>query len=188
MVRVPVLSELMAEVNPRVSTDGRSLTMALRFASSTLPSDRITWVTVGSASGMAAMASDTALDEQCVPGLAAVATEGEHHDHRQPGRGCDPQAQNVELPGQRRLLLGGAGQQTGDLSQLGAGAGGGHDHRAAAVGDRSVHERHVRLVARSQLGPARRPASLPAGTLSPVNADSSICSALAATMRPSAGT
>ena len=61
MVSVPVLSELIAEVNPSVSTEGRSLTIALRLARSTPPSDRIIWVTVGSASGMAAMASDTAL-------------------------------------------------------------------------------------------------------------------------------
>jgi alkanesulfonate monooxygenase SsuD/methylene tetrahydromethanopterin reductase-like flavin-dependent oxidoreductase (luciferase family) len=60
MVRVPVLSELMAEVNPSVSTDGRSFTIALRLARSTPPIDRMVWVTVGSASGMAAMASDTA--------------------------------------------------------------------------------------------------------------------------------
>ena len=57
---MPVLSELIAEVNPSVSTEGSSLTSALRLASSTLPSDRMTWVTVGSASGMAAMASETA--------------------------------------------------------------------------------------------------------------------------------
>ena len=61
MVSVPVLSELIAEVNPSVSTEGRSFTMALRLARSTPPSDRIICVTVGSASGMAAIASETAL-------------------------------------------------------------------------------------------------------------------------------
>ena len=61
IVRVPVLSELIAEVNPSVSTEGRSFTMALRLARSTPPIDRIVCDTVGSASGMAAMASDTAL-------------------------------------------------------------------------------------------------------------------------------
>ena len=69
-VRVPVLSELMAEVNPSVSTAGSSLTSALRLASSTLPSERITSVTVGRASGIAAMARDTALTKrasQAVP-------------------------------------------------------------------------------------------------------------------------
>ena len=50
----------MAEVNPSVSTAGSSLTNVLRLASSTLPSDKMTWVTVGSASGIAAMASENA--------------------------------------------------------------------------------------------------------------------------------
>ena len=151
MVKVPVLSELMAEVNPSVSTEGKSLTMALRLASSTLPSDRITCVTVGSASGMAAMASDTALTNSASHAYPSVAAEGEHHDHRQPGCGGDPQAQRVEFLRERRLLLGGGRQHSGDLSQLGIGPGGGDDHGAAAVGDRRVHERHVRLVPRTQV-------------------------------------
>ena len=61
IVRVPVLSELIAEVKPSVSTDGSSLTIALRLARSTPPSERIIWVTVGSASGTAAIARVTAL-------------------------------------------------------------------------------------------------------------------------------
>jgi hypothetical protein len=61
MVSVPVLSELIAEVKPSVSTDGRSFTIALRLARFRLPSDKIAWLTVGRASGMAAMASATAL-------------------------------------------------------------------------------------------------------------------------------
>lgn len=60
IVRVPVLSELIAEVKPSVSTDGSSLTIAFRPARFRLPTERITWVTVGSASGIAAMASETA--------------------------------------------------------------------------------------------------------------------------------
>src|SRR4030095_14320230 len=51
----------MGDVNPSVSTDGRSFTIALRLARFRLPSDRIAWLTVGNASGMAAMASETAL-------------------------------------------------------------------------------------------------------------------------------
>ena len=58
---MPVLSELIAEVNPSVSTEGRSFTIALRLARSTPPSDKMVCVTVGSASGIAAMASETAL-------------------------------------------------------------------------------------------------------------------------------
>ena len=58
---MPVLSELIADVNPSVSTDGRSFTIAFSFASSTLPSERTTWTTIGSASGIAAIASATAV-------------------------------------------------------------------------------------------------------------------------------
>ena len=73
IVSVPVLSELIADVNPSVSTEGRSFTIAFALRRDRrCPSDRITWVTVGSASGIAAMASETALDEQGVPGGAAA--------------------------------------------------------------------------------------------------------------------
>ena len=56
MISVPVLSELIADVDPSVSTDERSLTMAWHLARSIAPMDRITWDTVDSASGIAAMA------------------------------------------------------------------------------------------------------------------------------------
>ena len=46
----------MADVEPSVSTETRSLTMAFCAASSLAPAERITWRTVGSAVGMAAMA------------------------------------------------------------------------------------------------------------------------------------
>ena len=58
---VLLLKVFLAEVKPSVSTDGRSFTAALRLARSTPPRDRIVWVTVGSASGIAAIASETAL-------------------------------------------------------------------------------------------------------------------------------
>ena len=61
MVSVPVLSELMADVDPSVSTEVRFLTMALRLARSMAPMERMTCETVGSASGMAAMARATAV-------------------------------------------------------------------------------------------------------------------------------
>src|SRR3954449_1935743 len=120
MVSVPVLSELIAEVKPGVSTDGSSLTIALRLARSTPPRERIIWVTVGSASGTAAMARVPALtkgtsqaspresrgdggagrghraDEEHVPGLAAGAPEHEHHDHREAGRSGDPEGEPVQ--------------------------------------------------------------------------------------------
>ena len=118
-VRVPVLSELMAEVNPSVSTAGSSLTSALRLASSTLPSERITSVTVGRASGMAAMARETALTKRSVPGRAPRAPQGEHDDHRQARGGGDPQRQAVELLGQRRLFGVRGREHPGDLAKLG---------------------------------------------------------------------
>ena len=39
------LSELIADVKRRVSTEDRSFTIALRLASPTAPSERITWTT-----------------------------------------------------------------------------------------------------------------------------------------------
>jgi hypothetical protein len=65
---VPVLSELIAEVNPSVSTDGKSLTIAFSFASSTLPRERTTWTTIGNASGIAAIASATAVSNSVLAG------------------------------------------------------------------------------------------------------------------------
>ena len=58
---MPVLSELIAEVEPSVSTDTSSLTMAFSPASSFAPAERITCRTVGSAVGIAAMASAMAV-------------------------------------------------------------------------------------------------------------------------------
>ncbi len=90
-------------------------------------------------------------DEQRVPGQVTLAAQDEHHDHGQPGRRRDPQGELVQFPGQRRLLPGGGGQHPGDLPQLGARPRAGDDHRAAAVRDRRVHERHVALVTRPEL-------------------------------------
>ena len=48
--------------------------------------------------------------------------------------------------------LRGAREHPGDLPDLGAGSGGGDHHHRASVRDRRVHERHVRLVSRSEIG------------------------------------
>ena len=58
---MPVLSELIADVEPSVSTEARSFSTAPCSARSPAPSDRITCSTVGIASGIAAIASATAL-------------------------------------------------------------------------------------------------------------------------------
>ena len=52
-VSVPVLSELMAEVEPSVSTERSRLTMAPAAASVVVPPDRIAVTTAGRPVGMA---------------------------------------------------------------------------------------------------------------------------------------
>ena len=61
IVSVPVLSELIAEVEPRVSTESRLFTTAPCAARSVDPLDRITCSTVGMAIGTAASASAMAV-------------------------------------------------------------------------------------------------------------------------------
>ncbi len=57
---MPVLSEQMADVAPRVSVARSRLTIALASASMRVPRDRIVVTTAGSPVGMAAMAKATA--------------------------------------------------------------------------------------------------------------------------------
>ena len=64
-VRVPVLSELIAEVDPKVSTESRLLTTAPCWASFDEPVERITCRTVGIAIGTAASASAIAVVKIC---------------------------------------------------------------------------------------------------------------------------
>lgn len=59
VVRVPVLSEQMTEVQPRVSTEGRLRTMAFFLAMRRVPSARHVVITAGRPSGMAATARAT---------------------------------------------------------------------------------------------------------------------------------
>jgi len=68
IVRVPVLSELIAETKPSVSTEGRSLTIAFCLARSTPPMDRMVCDTVGSASGIAALNLSTIITGHKDPG------------------------------------------------------------------------------------------------------------------------
>ncbi len=58
-VRVPVLSEQIADVEPSVSTAGSRFTIALRFAISRVPIDSSAVTTAGSPVGIAATASAT---------------------------------------------------------------------------------------------------------------------------------
>ena len=188
IVSVPVLSELIADVKPRVSTDGRSFTIAFCLASSTLPSDRIDWLTVGNASGMAAIASETALTNSA--------------SHALPRQRPSTNITIIVIPAapttQRLSVL--SCLSSGDCSCAVA-------ESMPEIFPSSVFDpvpvtimvplpwvTGVFMNAMFDWSPGPSsvsssvPASLAAGTLSPVSADSSICSALAATMRPSAGT
>ena len=60
--------------------------MAFCLASATAPSERITWTTVGSASGMAAIARAIGRDEEGLGRLAPREAQHEHDDHRAPAR------------------------------------------------------------------------------------------------------
>ena len=62
-------------------------------------------------------------DEQRVPRGAAVAAQREHHDHREPGRAAIHRLNVLSSLRQRRLLLRGRRQHSGDLPELGVGAG-----------------------------------------------------------------
>lgn len=61
LVRVPVLSEQIVEVQPRVSTEGRRLTMQLFWAIFLVPRARHVVITAGRPSGIAATAKATAI-------------------------------------------------------------------------------------------------------------------------------
>jgi len=61
VVRVPVLSEQMTDVQPSVSTDGRLRTIAFFLAIRRVPRARHVVMTAGRPSGIAATASATAI-------------------------------------------------------------------------------------------------------------------------------
>lgn len=61
VVNVPVLSEQITEVQPKVSTDGSDLTMAFFFAILLVPKAKQVVITAGKPSGMAATARATAI-------------------------------------------------------------------------------------------------------------------------------
>ena len=185
---VPVLSELIADVNPRVSTEGRSLTIAFSLASSTLPSESTTWTTIGRARGIAAIASATAV-------LNSVS-----HDWPR----LRPSANITIIVRPAALTI----QSVSVFICLVSGV----SSLAVAESMCAIFPTSVSLPVPVTIttplpcvtgvcmnamfdcspGPISLPerisASLAAGTLSPVSADSSICSALADTIRPSAGT
>ena len=162
--------------------------MAFRLARSTPPMDKMVWVTVGSASGMAAIASETALTNSA--------------SHAWPR--ARPSA-NITI------IVSPAAAAIHRVSRLSSLVRGDSSWAVAAsmpeilpssvpapvavtitVALPCVTGVFMNAMFVCSPGPSWSPdsvsASLAAGTLSPVSADSSICSALASTMRPSAGT
>lgn len=63
---LPVLSEQITLTLPSASTDGSFLTIAFRFDILNTPSARVTVVTIGSPSGIAATASDTGASQHLI--------------------------------------------------------------------------------------------------------------------------
>ena len=185
---MPVLSELIAEVDPSVSTEARSLTTALRLASAVAPDDRMIWRTVGIASGIAAIASATAVVKRTVADSPRWCPRANIRIIVTPAA---PAIHSVSTSSWR---ISGVFSLTVVAS-------------IPAIFPTSVPlpvpvtiisplpcVTGVFMNAMFAWSPAPSSpessvvASLAAGTLSPVSADSSIWSELAATIRPSAGT
>lgn len=61
VVKVPVLSEQMTDVQPKVSTDGKDRTMAFFLAIRLVPRAKQVVITAGKPSGIAATARATAI-------------------------------------------------------------------------------------------------------------------------------
>lgn len=188
-VSVPVLSELIAEVKPSVSTEGSSLTIALRRARLRLPTERITWVTVGSASGMAAMASEIALTNNASQAWPRVRPSA---NITIIVRLTAAAIHNVRLLSS--LVSGDCSLAVADSipeilpSSVSAPVPVTSSTPLPCVTVVFMNAEFARSPGPGRLVPRGSvPASLTAGTLSPVSADSSICSAWASMMRPSAG-
>lgn len=188
IVRVPVLSELIAEVNASVSTDGSSLTMAFRFARFRLPTDRIAWVTVGRASGMAAMASETALTNRTSQAWSRWRPRANITIMVRPAAAVIHRVSRSSS-----LVSGGTSFSVADSipeilpSSVSTPVAVTIMTPLPWVTGVFMNAVLVRSPGDSPL-PRSAPVSFAAGTLSPVSADSSICRALASMSRPSAGT
>ncbi len=189
IVRVPVLSELIAEVNARVSTDGSSFTMAFRCARLRLPTERIAWVTVGSASGMAAMASETALTNRTSQAWSRLRPRANITIMVSPAA---PVIHRVRRSSSR--VSGGTSFSVTESmpeilpSSVSAPVPVTTTRPLPWVTGVFMNAMLVRSPGGGRRPPGRVPESFAAGTLSPVSADSSIWRALASMMRPSAGT
>ena len=152
MVSVPVLSELIAEVEPSVSTAGSVFMMAFFLAMATEPVERIVVTTAGSASGMDPTARATPMTKRSAnasPWLKPITTITTKANS---GRDDDEDREPVDLLGERRLLGLLSRQHGGDVPHLRTHARGGDQDLAVAAGDVGVHEGHVDAVAQRHVG------------------------------------
>ena len=178
----------MADVKPSVSTDGSSLTIALRLARSTLPSERIICVTVGSASGTAAIARATALTN----------STSQASPRERPSTSITtivrPAAAAIQRVSRSSSAVSGVFSRAlpDSIAEIFPSSVSAPVPVTIMMPLPCVTGVFMNAMLVWSLAPRsfadNVSALLSAGTLSPVNADSSICRALATTMRPSAGT
>ena len=160
---MPVLSELMADVEPSVSTERRRLTMAPALASVVVPDGED-----GRDHGRQAGGD----------GRHGEGDGGQEERLELAGRASRPRpiemmsatpamtriwlVRRVELLGERRLLGRGGLEHVRDVADLGGHARRGHEDGAGATGDLRVHEGQVDAVAeRRRPRPPARPAWAP---------------------------
>ncbi|MEI2717686.1 MAG: hypothetical protein V9E98_11980 [Candidatus Nanopelagicales bacterium] len=129
IVSVPVLSLLMALVQPRVSTSVRLRTTALARASRCAPPASIVVRKVGSPAGIDEIA--TVMANRTIWSVGRPADHRDDHDDgdRDPREDRQPDGHARDLALQRGLVGLDVTEQTGDLAHLGVRAGRGHDDR-----------------------------------------------------------
>ena len=132
---MPVLSEQITDVDPRVSTEWRRFTMACCLAIREIPMARVTVTTAGRPSGMAATARATAPEGGVGEVGALDHLQHEHQADGDPGDHGQALAQPVELALQRRVAGLVAAEHLGHLAHLGGHAGAGDDHLGPAPHD-----------------------------------------------------
>ena len=187
-VRVPVLSEQMTPAQPRVSTAGRRLTMALRRTIRCTPRARTMVTMAGSPSGMAATARETAvrnMSSRSFPWRSPTPNmTAQTHRHRKERlleispifrwRGVSPSPSSRSIPAMRPISVRIPVSVTTQTPRP----------PVTTVPERTMFFRSPRAVSRGR-GPQ---AAFSAGTGSPVMADSSVRSPAHSSTRPSAGT
>ena len=144
----------MAE--PSVSTAARCRTMALRRAMRCTPIDSTAVTTAGQALGHRRNSQRDAEDQDVEEGGGAAHVldqddRGDHDDGDRHHDEAEDLAGAIQLALQRRPLLFGLLQESGNATHLGAHPGRGHDRRAMSVGRRGAAVDHVVAVAQRNL-------------------------------------